>query len=126
MNKFDPTAVPIGTLKVTRGATKSCRWKAEVTREQHRQCRRGCPAPHSASSPPYRLCLDQRSHGVRSGCADRFVEENCPRLGDRGNDGRENAATGFAERRCSPARIVDLEYWEHRGAIESTHVGAAP
>jgi hypothetical protein len=33
-------------------------WKAVVTREQHCQCRRGCPAVHSASSPPYRLCLD--------------------------------------------------------------------
>jgi hypothetical protein len=49
-----------------------------------------------------------------------------PRLGDRGNDRRENAATGFAKRRCSPARLLDLEYREHRGAIESTHVGAAP
>ena len=34
-----------------------------------------------------------------------FFEEHCPRLGDRGNDSRENAATGFAERRCSPARL---------------------
>ena len=38
----------------------------------------------------------------------------------------ENAATGFVKRRCSPARIVDLEHREHRGAVESTHVGAAP
>src|ERR1700692_3315130 len=102
MNKFDLTAVPIGTLRLTRETTKTCRWKAEVTREQHRRCPRGCPALQSASIPPYRLCLDQRSHGVRSGCADRFLEEHHPRLGDRGNDSRENATTGFAERRCSP------------------------
>jgi len=36
------------------------------------------PALHSASSPSYRLCLVQRSHGVRRGCADRFFEEHCP------------------------------------------------
>src|SRR6266700_2061668 len=98
-------------------------WKVEVNREQHR---RGCPALHSASSPPYRVCLDQRSHGVRGECADRFLEEHYPRLGDRGNDRRENAATGFAKRRCSPARLLDLEYRGHRGTIESAHVGAAP
>ena len=55
-----------------------------------------------------------------------LFEEHHPRLGDRGNDGRENAATGFAERRCSPARLLDLEYREYRGTIESTHVGVAP
>jgi two-component sensor histidine kinase len=41
-----------------RSAGNRHRWKAEVTREQHRQCRRGCPALRSASVPPYRLCLD--------------------------------------------------------------------
>src|SRR5882762_8874404 len=126
MNKCDLTGVPIGALKVTREATKPCRWKAEVTREQHRQCRRRCPALRSASVPPYRLCLDQWSHGVRRGCADRFFEEHCSRLGDRGNDSRESAATGFAERRCSPPCLLYLEYRGHRGTIESTHVGFAP
>lgn len=35
-------------------------------------------------------------------------------MGNRGNDSRENAATGFAERRCPRARLRDL----NTGGIE--------
>jgi len=48
---------------------------------KHRQC-----SPHFIRvESSYRLCLVQRSHGVRRGCADRFLK-SLVQAGRRGNE----------------------------------------